>query len=97
MLILLSDGKPLDCGCDHYAGRYAQSDVRKLFQEARKMGIRSFCITVDPYGQDYLEEIYGPNGYLVITEPHAIAFITSKNVLASHTFLIRYLYLLLVF
>ena len=68
MLILLSDGKPLDCGCDHYAGRYAQSDVRKALQEARKMGIRSFCITVDPYGQDYLEEIYGPNGYLVITE-----------------------------
>ena len=68
MLILLSDGKPLDCGCDHYAGRYAQSDVRKALQEARKIGIRSFCITVDPYGQDYLEEIYGPNGYLVITE-----------------------------
>ena len=38
MLILLSDGKPLDCGCDHYAGRYAQSDVRKLFKKPEKWG-----------------------------------------------------------
>jgi len=66
LLILLSDGKPLDCGCDHYYDRYAQEDTRVALQEARAMGVHPFCITVDPRGQDYLEDMYGQVGFLVI-------------------------------
>ena len=66
LLILLSDGKPLDCGCTQYSDQYAQRDTRAALQEARKVGIQPFCITVDPYGQDYLAEMYGKNGYIVI-------------------------------
>ncbi len=66
LLILLSDGKPLDCGCDHYYDRYAQEDTRVALQEARAMGVHSFCITVDPRGQDYLEDMYGEVGFVVI-------------------------------
>ena len=32
---MLSDGKPLDCGCEQYSGPYAQNDVKKALQEAR--------------------------------------------------------------
>ena len=78
ILILLSDGKPLDCGCDQYSGRYAQGDVKKALQEARQAGVRSFCITVDPYGQDYLEEIYGKFGYLVITQLTDLPYLLPK-------------------
>jgi len=39
LLVLLSDGKPLDCGCDQYSDRYAQEDTRQALLEARKEGI----------------------------------------------------------
>jgi nitric oxide reductase activation protein len=66
LLILLSDGRPLDCGCDHYADRYAQEDTRQALREARQKGIHPFCITVDPQGQRYLGRMYGDGAYTVI-------------------------------
>ncbi len=66
LLILLSDGRPLDCGCDHYADRYAQDDTRAALNEARAAGVHPFCITVDPQGQRYLERMYGTGAYTVI-------------------------------
>ena len=72
LLVLLSDGRPLDCGCDHYSDRYAQEDTRMALQEARKAGIHPFCITVDPSGQSYLSRMYGEGGYTVISEVEAL-------------------------
>lgn len=72
LLILLSDGKPLDCGCDHYADRYAQEDTRVALVEARQAGIHPFCITVDPQGGDYLARMYGEGGYTVISRVEAL-------------------------
>jgi nitric oxide reductase activation protein len=66
LLILLSDGKPLDCGCDHYFDRYAQEDTRVALREARKAGVHPFCITVDPTGPQYLARMYGEVAYTVI-------------------------------
>jgi nitric oxide reductase NorD protein len=66
LLILLSDGKPLDCGCDHYQDRYAQEDTRMALMEARRAGIHPFCITVDPRGSQYLAHMYGQDSFTVI-------------------------------
>jgi nitric oxide reductase NorD protein len=66
LLLLLSDGKPLDCGCPQYSDSYAQFDTKMALKEARQAGIQPFCITVDPYGQKYLADLYGANGYIVI-------------------------------
>ncbi len=66
LLILLSDGKPLDCGCDQYADRYAQEDTRKALVEARQAGLHPFCITVDPHSRDYLQQMYGRGAYTII-------------------------------
>jgi nitric oxide reductase activation protein len=66
LLVLLSDGKPLDCGCDHYTDTYAQEDTRVALQEARQSGVHPFCITVDPHGRDYLRRMYGEGGYTII-------------------------------
>ncbi len=66
ILFLLSDGKPLDCGCDHYYDRYAQEDTRVALREARKVGVHPFCVTVDPTGPAYLKKMYGDIGYCVI-------------------------------
>jgi nitric oxide reductase NorD protein len=72
LLILLSDGRPLDCGCDHYYDRYAQEDTRVALSEARKTGVHPFCITVDPRARSYLEELYGEVGYIVIDDAEAL-------------------------
>ncbi len=76
LLVLLSDGRPLDCGCDQYFDRYAAADTRQALREARADGVHPFCITVDPRGSRYLEEIYGEVGYIVIDDvtslPHRL-------------------------
>ena len=66
LLLILSDGKPLDCGCDHYSDLYAQADTRMALIEAKKAGIHPFCITVDPHAKEYLARMYGEVGYTVI-------------------------------
>ncbi len=72
ILFLLSDGKPLDCGCDHYYDRYAQEDTRTALREARKAGVHPFCVTVDPTGPAYLKRMYGEVGYCVIDRVDAL-------------------------
>ena len=66
LLVLLSDGKPLDCGCDLYQAAYAQADTRMALREAREHRVHPFCITVDPHGEDYLRAMYGDVRYTVI-------------------------------
>ncbi len=66
LLILLSDGKPLDGGCSSYNNHYAQMDTRMALLEARKVGVHPFCITVDPHARDYLRRMYGSGGYTII-------------------------------
>jgi nitric oxide reductase NorD protein len=72
LLILLSDGKPLDCGCDRYADRYAQEDTRRALVEARQAGLHPFCITVDPHSRDYLQQMYGRGSYTIIDRVEAL-------------------------
>ena len=78
VLILLSDGKPLDCGCPQYSDDYAQQDTKMALKNAIKNGIQPFCITVDPYGQDYLQEMYGKAGYIVIDRIDRLPSVISK-------------------
>lgn len=67
LLLLLTDGKPHDL--DHYDGRYGIEDTRMSWLEARRSGIRPFCVTIDPRGASYLPHCFGANGYAVIREP----------------------------
>jgi nitric oxide reductase NorD protein len=68
VLFLLSDGKPLDCGCPKYKDEYAQGDTRMALRELRQQGVQVLCITVDPRGGDYLEEVYGKGNYTVVDD-----------------------------
>ena len=63
LLILLSDGRPLDEG---YSGDYAVADTRMALREAKRLGIHPFCITIDIEAQDYLKEMYGEVSYTII-------------------------------
>ena len=63
LLILISDGRPLD---DGYDGAYAISDTRIALREARQTGVFPICITVDPVGDAYVRAMYGEVAYFVI-------------------------------
>ena len=65
MLILLSDGKPLD---QDYYGSYAIEDTRMALKEAQRYGIKSFCITVDREAAEYLPRMYADNRWVVIDD-----------------------------
>jgi nitric oxide reductase NorD protein len=65
LLILLSDGKPLDL---EYHGDYAIEDTRMALREAGRYGIKSFCITVDREAAEYLPRMYSSSRWVVIDE-----------------------------
>jgi hypothetical protein len=65
LLILLSDGKPLDL---EYHGDYAIEDTRMALREAGRYGIKSFCITVDREAAEYLPRMYASSRWVVIDE-----------------------------
>ncbi len=65
LLILLSDGKPLD---DGYADEYALEDTKMALREARLAGISPFCLTIDRDASGYLKRMYGDVRYLVLDD-----------------------------
>lgn len=73
LLLILSDGKPHDL--DLYEGRYGIEDTRKSVQEAREMGLRPFCITIDQDAGDYLPHMFGAQGFTVL---HQAAQLTQR-------------------
>lgn len=81
LLVTLSDGRPDDYG-DEYRGRYGIEDTRRALLEAREKGIRSYCVTIDRHGADYLPQLYGPAHFSVIDDakklPQKIAEIYRK-------------------
>ncbi len=69
-IILLSDGFPqdFDYGDDRTSNTYGIRDTTKALQEVEANGVHSFCITVDPSGNDYLREMCSSSQYAVIDD-----------------------------
>lgn len=67
LLLILTDGKPNDN--DYYEGRYGIEDTRYALSEARKMGLRPFCVTVDQSAEDYLPHIFGKHSFTIVKRP----------------------------
>jgi nitric oxide reductase NorD protein len=65
LIILLSDGKPVD---KEYSGHYAIEDTRMALLEAQKAGAETFCITVDKNAADYLPRMYSHSSWVVIDD-----------------------------
>jgi len=67
LLLLLTDGKPNDL--DQYEGRYGIEDTRMALGEARQLGLRPFCVTIDSEANEYLPHLFGAGGFTVIKKP----------------------------
>lgn len=70
LLLILTDGKPNDI--DHYEGRFGIEDTHQAIQEAHRLGIKPFCITIDQEAQEYLPYLFGSDGYTVILRPEQL-------------------------
>jgi len=69
ILILLSDGRPLD---DEYKDDYALEDTRKALREARQRHIDPFCVTIDREADAYLRRMYGDVQFAVIDRTESL-------------------------
>lgn len=69
ILILLSDGRPLD---DGYKDDYALEDTRKALREARHHQIDPFCVTIDREADAYLRRMYGDVQFAVIDRTESL-------------------------
>ncbi|OWW20469.1 nitric oxide reductase activation protein NorD [Noviherbaspirillum denitrificans] len=70
LLLILTDGKPNDL--DKYEGRYGIEDTRVAVQEARRMGLTPFCVTIDDKAGEYLPHLFGANGYVVVRDAQTL-------------------------
>ncbi len=82
LMIVLSDGYPqdMDYGEDRGSNEYALNDTMMALSEAKKEGIRPFCLTVDQAGNDYLRKMCDPNSYLIINDINSLPEILPKVV-----------------
>jgi len=67
LLLILTDGKPNDI--DHYEGRFGIEDTHQAINEAKRLGIKPFCITIDVDAQSYLPYLFGSDGFTQILRP----------------------------
>lgn len=65
LLILLSDGRPLDTD---YSGQYSLQDTKAALRDARRKGIHPYCITVDQEASQYVSEMYGDVRHTIIDQ-----------------------------
>lgn len=79
-LIIISDGYPQDhdYGPDRNSKTYGLMDTMRALSEARSQDISSFCLTVDPSGNDYLRDMCPQNQYMVIKDVSDLPGVLSK-------------------
>ena len=69
LLVLLSDGRPLD---DQYKDDYSLEDTKAALREARQRGVETFCVTIDREAEHYLRRMYAEAQYCVIDRVEAL-------------------------
>lgn len=70
LLLVISDGHPqdIDYGPERGDKAYGIADTAKAIEEARRLGVDAYCVTIDPAGSDYLGSMFSADRYLVIDE-----------------------------
>jgi len=66
LLLIVTDGEPADI--DERDPQYLRMDAKKAAVELQQQGISSYCLTLDPEADRYVERIFGPNNYTIIDQ-----------------------------
>jgi nitric oxide reductase activation protein len=64
IVLLLTDGEPADN--DVRDPQYLRFDTKKAVEELGRQGVQTFCLSLDPYADQYVSNIFGAKNYLVL-------------------------------
>ena len=64
LLMLITDGAPSDI--DVRGTKYLMYDAKMAVKAAEKCGIHTHCISLDPKADEYVSQIFGARGYMVV-------------------------------
>jgi hypothetical protein len=64
LLLLVTDGEPADI--DERDPQHLRHDAKNAVEELRTRGVNTFCLTLDPNADRYVERIFGTNGYTIV-------------------------------
>ena len=70
-LLVLSDGTPSDI--DVFDARHLVEDAARAVVEARRKGVRSFCLSLDRASEADVRRIFGHAGYRIVDDPARLA------------------------
>ena len=66
LLLVITDGEPADV--DVRDPQYLRYDTRKAVEDARREGIVTYCMTLDPRADQYVSRIFGARHYMVVDQ-----------------------------
>jgi nitric oxide reductase activation protein len=70
-LLVLSDGAPSDI--DVFDARHLVEDAARAVVEARRKGVRCFCLSLDRAAEADVRRIFGHGGYRIVDDPTRLA------------------------
>src|SRR5574340_527021 len=64
LLIVITDGEPADI--DVRDPQYLRYDTKKAVEEVAKLGVTTYCMSLDPRADNYVSRIFGQKHYMVV-------------------------------
>ncbi len=64
LMLVITDGEPADI--DERDGQYLKQDAKKAVEELSSKGIFSYCLTIDPFADKYVQNIFGQGRFAII-------------------------------
>ena len=64
LLLIMTDGEPSDV--DAPDRKYLHDDTKKSVEAAKRNGIHTYCISLDPAADQYVSRIFGAMNYMVV-------------------------------
>ncbi len=64
LLIVITDGEPADV--DVRDPQYLRYDTKKAVEEVAKLGVVTYCMSLDPRADNYVSRIFGQKNYMVV-------------------------------
>ncbi|SFP61148.1 von Willebrand factor type A domain-containing protein [Nitrosomonas cryotolerans] len=64
LMLVITDGEPADI--DVRDPQYLRYDTKKAVEEAARVGIVTYCMSLDPRADQYVSRIFGARNYLVV-------------------------------
>jgi hypothetical protein len=64
LLLVITDGEPADV--DVRDPQYLRYDTKKAVEEAARLGVVTYCMSLDPRADQYVSRIFGARNYMIV-------------------------------